>query len=133
MAVLLISVENLTTIEELEHFIEGNQAVAFTVLGDKNERYQFIQKTLIKSRYITLKKPDKGIVNQYLKKVTGYSRQQLTRLIKQYKDVGKITWLPCRSNGFSSIYSKKDVKLLAEMDARHVILSGLLIFLVAPN
>jgi hypothetical protein len=61
MAVLLISVESLTTIEELEHFIEGNQAVAFTVLGDTNERYQFIQKTLIKLRYITLKKPDKGI------------------------------------------------------------------------
>jgi hypothetical protein len=40
-------------------------------------------------------------------------------LIKQYKDVGKITWQPCRSNGFSSIYSTKDVKLLAEMDARH--------------
>lgn len=114
-----MNIENLTTIEELEHFIQGNQAVAFTVLGDKNERYQFIQKTLIKFRYITLKKPDKGIVNQYLKKVTGYSRQQLTRLIKQYKNVGKITWQPCRSNGFSSIYSIKDVKLLAEMDARH--------------
>jgi hypothetical protein len=87
----IMNIENLTTIEEFEHFIQGNQAVAFTVLGDKNERYQFIQKTLIRFRYITLKKPDKGIVNQYLKKVTGYSRQQLTRLIKQYKNVGRIT------------------------------------------
>jgi hypothetical protein len=88
----IMNIENLTTIEEFEHFIQGNQAVAFTVLGDKNERYQFIQKTLIRFRYITLKKPDKGIVNQYLKKVTGYSRQQLTRLMKQYKNVGRITW-----------------------------------------
>jgi hypothetical protein len=39
----IINIENLTTIEELERFIQGNQAVAFTVLGDKNERYQFIQ------------------------------------------------------------------------------------------
>ena len=114
-----MNIENLTTIEELEHFIQGNQAVAFTVLGDKNQRYQFIQKTLIKFRYITLKKTDKGIVNQYLKKVTGYSLQQLTRLIKQYKDVGRINWQPCRTNGFSTIYSTKDIKLLAEMDARH--------------
>jgi hypothetical protein len=115
----IMNIENLTTIEELERFIQGNQTVAFTVLGDKNQRYQFIQKTLIKFRYITLKKPDKGIVNQYLKKVTGYSRQQLTRLIKQYKVVGRINWQPCRTNGFSTIYSAKDIKLLAEMDARH--------------
>ncbi len=114
-----MNIENLTTIEELERFIQGNQTVAFTVLGDKNQRYQFIQKTLIKLRYITLKKPDKGIVNQYLKKVTGYSRQQLTRLIKQYKDVGRINWQPCRTNGFPTIYNAKDIKLLAEMDARH--------------
>ena len=114
-----MNIENLTTIEELDNFIQGNQAVAFTILGDKNERYKFIQKTLIKFRYITLKKPDKGIVNHYLRKVTGYSRQQLTRLVKQYKEVGKINWQPCRSNGFSNIYSKKDITLLAEMDARH--------------
>jgi hypothetical protein len=114
-----LNIENLTTIEELECFIQGNQAVAFTVLGDKNQRYQFIQKTLIKCRCVTLKKPDKGTFNQYLKKVTGYSRQPLTRLIKQYKDVGRINWQPCRTNGFSTIYSAKDIKLLAEMYARH--------------
>ena len=36
-----MTIENLTTIEALENFIQGNQAVAFTVLGDKNERYIF--------------------------------------------------------------------------------------------
>lgn len=114
-----MNIKNLTTIEELEHFIQGNQAVAFTVLGDKSERYTFIQETLVKFRYITLKKPDKGVVNRYLRKVTGYSRQQITRLVKQYKELGKINWQPCRSNGFSTVYSKKDITLLAEMDARH--------------
>lgn len=119
-----MNIENLKTIEDLEHFLQGNQAVAFTVLGNKDERYQFIQKTLIKFRYIRLKKSDKGVVNHYLRKVTGYSRQQLTRLIKQYKECGKITWQPCRSNGFSTIYNKKDIKLLAEMDARHEDICG---------
>ncbi len=68
-----MTIENLTTIETLENFIQGNQAVVFTVLGDKNERYQFIQKTLIKFRYITLSKPDKGVVNRYIRKVTRVS------------------------------------------------------------
>jgi len=120
----IMNIENLKTIEDLESFIQGNLTVIFTVLGDKNERYQLIQKTLIKFRYITLKKSDKGIVNRYLRKVTGYSRQQLTRLIKQYKDVGRIKWQPCRSNGFSTIYDKKDITLLVEMDTRHEDICG---------
>jgi hypothetical protein len=41
----IMNIENLTTIEELECFIQGNQILVFTVLGDKNQRYQFIQKT----------------------------------------------------------------------------------------
>ncbi|MFK5947509.1 MAG: hypothetical protein QM500_01910 [Methylococcales bacterium] len=114
-----MDIENLKNIEDLEHFIQGNQAVAFTLLGDKNERYKFIQKTLVKFRYLTLKKSDKGTVNHYLRKITGYSRQQLTRLIKQYKEVGSVKWHPCRSNGFSTTYDNKDIKLLVEMDTRH--------------
>ena len=50
--------------------------------------------------------------------MTVYSRQQLTSLIKQYRDTGKIKWYPCRSSGFSTTYDKKDIQLLVEMDAR---------------
>jgi len=114
-----MNIENLKNIEDLEQFIQGTQAVAFTVLGDKNERYQFIQNTLVKFHYLTLNKSEKGVVNRYLRKVTGYSRQQLTRLIKQYKDLGSVKWHPCRSNGFSTTYDNKDIKLLVEMDTRH--------------
>jgi hypothetical protein len=51
----IMNIENLTTIKKLENFIKGNQAEASSVLGDKNEPYQFIQKKFIKFRYITLK------------------------------------------------------------------------------
>ena len=61
-----MNIEKLKTIEDLENFVQGNQAVAFSVLGDKNERYQFIQKVLVKFRYVTSNKSDKGAVNQYL-------------------------------------------------------------------
>ena len=85
-----MNIENIKTIEDIHNFIQGNQTVVFTVLGEKNARYQFIQKALAKYRYITLKKSDKGVVNRYLRKVTSCSSQQLTRLIKQHKDVGRI-------------------------------------------
>ncbi|MFT5852310.1 MAG: hypothetical protein ACI87J_002286 [Colwellia sp.] len=115
----IMNIEKINTIEDLEYFILGNQTVVLPVLGNKHDRYQFIQSTLFKFGYITLNKKDKSILNRYIIKVSGYSRQQLTRLIKQYKDGGRIQWQPCRSNGFSTIYNIKDIKLLAEMDTRH--------------
>jgi hypothetical protein len=50
----LMNIQNLTTVEALDSFIQGNQTAVFTVLGDKKERYQFIQSKLIKFCYITL-------------------------------------------------------------------------------
>jgi hypothetical protein len=40
----IMNIENLKTIEDLDSFIQGNQIVAFTVLGDKNERYNLFKK-----------------------------------------------------------------------------------------
>ncbi len=114
-----MNVDNLSTIESLESFLQGNQAIAFRVLGNKAERYQFVQKTLVKHQYITCSKIDKGIITRFLMKITGYSRQQLTRLIGQYKKSGRIEWKPCRSHGFARKYSDKDVRLLAKIDERH--------------
>ncbi|MBL3528767.1 MAG: hypothetical protein JMN29_13860 [gamma proteobacterium endosymbiont of Lamellibrachia anaximandri] len=46
-----MKIENLDTIEALEEFLLGNQLVAFSVLGNKTERYSFIRKTLVKFDY----------------------------------------------------------------------------------
>ena len=51
-------------------------------------------------------------------KTTGYSRQQLTRLIKQYREVKSIAWRPCRSNDFATMYDNNDIKLFVEIDSR---------------
>lgn len=114
-----MNLENLTTVESLDHFLQGNQAIAFSVLGDKAERYQFTQKILSKFAYQTCSKQDKGLITRFLMKVTGYSRQQVSRLIGQHKRSGRIQWLPCRDNGFSRRYSNEDIRLLALMDERH--------------
>jgi hypothetical protein len=81
---------NLNTIEQMEPFLTGIQAVAFLVASSKDECYRGIQRTLIKFRYASLNKRSKGIVVRFLIKITRYSRQQITRLIKHYRDIGKI-------------------------------------------
>jgi hypothetical protein len=85
-----MNIESPTTVESLNHFLQGNQALAFSVLGDKTERYQFTQKTLVKFSYLTCSRKDKGLITRFLMKVTGYSCQQITRLIKQHKHSGRI-------------------------------------------
>jgi hypothetical protein len=114
-----MTIENLTTIPALEAFLQGSQPVIFNVLGGKTERYQFIQKQLVKFRYTACSKKNKGIIIQYLLKMTGYSRQQMTRLIKKYTQTGKVRWTPSTGNGFSKKYQTKDIMLLAKMDERH--------------
>ena len=55
---MIMTIENLTTIPALEAFLQGSQPVIFNVLGGKTERYQFIQKQLVKFRYTACLKND---------------------------------------------------------------------------
>ena len=82
--------KDLTTIEQLQSFLNSTQRVAFVIPGNKAERYRFIQSVLIRFDYLSLSKSDQGMVMRYLIKITGYSRQQLTRLIKQHREHGRI-------------------------------------------
>jgi len=114
-----MNAEELTTIGQLEAFLAGTQAVAFEVASDKDARYGWIQKTLARFRYQGLGKRDKGVLIRYLMKVSGYSRQQITRLIKQYCKHGRLTRRQRTVNGFSRRFTEADIHLLAEMDERH--------------
>ncbi len=75
-------------------------------------------------RYLELSKAEKGVLVRYLAKVSGYSRQQLTRLIRQYRDTGSIRRSQRTVNGFRRRYTRADIVLLAELDELHGTLSG---------
>ena len=51
-----MSLEQLTTLDAIKQFLKGTQAVAFNVATDKAERYRWVQKTLVKHRYLLLGK-----------------------------------------------------------------------------
>jgi hypothetical protein len=119
-----MNINDLKTIEQLEQFLTGTQAVAFLIASSKSDIYRDIQRTLIKFRYPTLNKGSKGVVVRFLIKITGYSRQQTTRLIKQYCDIGKVKRQQGAYQGFERLYSGEDIRLLASLDERHDTLSG---------
>jgi len=86
-----MKLDNLKTIEQMASFINGAQAIAFAVASNKNERYHFVEGILQRFGYQKLRRCDKGIVIQFLIKVTSYSRQQLTRMIQRYVAMGRLT------------------------------------------
>ena len=120
-----MNAKDLTTIDQLSAFLEGTQRVAFEVASDKDSRYQWIQRTLVKFRYKSLHKPDKGVLIQYLVKVSGYSRQQITHLVKQYRDTGRLVRRQRTVKGFSRRFTDDDIRLLVTMDMRHNTPNGL--------
>ena len=111
--------DDLTTIEQLTAFLSGTQAVAFSVRSDKDACYLWIQGELAKFKYGTLSRYAKGVVLRYLMKLSGYSRQQLTRLLAQYRKTGQLRRHQRTVAGFTRRYTEQDIRLLAAMDGRH--------------
>lgn len=115
----LMKLEELKTVGQLTEFLNGTQGVAFCVLSEKDERYGWIGGELIRWRYLSLGKRERGVVVRYLMKVSGYSRQQMTRLIGQYRERGRLERQQRTVRGFARKYTARDIGLLVEMDKRH--------------
>ena len=120
-----MNANELTTMDQVSAFLAGTQRVAFEVAGDKRSRYDWIRRTLVKFDYLRCSKADKGTLMGYLMKVSGYSRAQVKRLIKQYRETGELAPRQCTARGFARRYTKADIRLLAAMDERHNTPNGL--------
>jgi hypothetical protein len=115
----IMKLEELQSVNQLSNFLNGTQSVIFEIKAAKKERYTWIQGELARFSYSQLGKADKGILIQYIMKVTGYSRQQVTRLIKQYKNTGYIKHHHVAVKKFKTIYTSADIHLIAKMDELH--------------
>jgi transposase InsO family protein len=115
----------LCTLGQLKAFLEGTGEVGFQPIGGDAGRYGHIQAVLKRFAYAGLKRADKGLVLRYLGRITGYSRQQMTRLVRQCLVTGGLAkrYRP-PAQGFVRKYTAADVALLAETDALHDTLSG---------
>jgi len=115
----------LATLEQIKAFLDGTSEVAFRI--PKDERNQFIERVFKRFGYSPHGKADKGLLLRYIERMTGLSRQQVTRLVAQYRKHGKLSKRRLRAapaNGFARCYTLADVALLAEMDVLHHTLSG---------
>ena len=113
----------LQTLVQIKAFLDGTSGVVFRV--PKEERNQFIGRILKRFGYAPHGRVDKGVLLRYIERMTGLSRQQVTRLVRQYRKDGKLSKQPCApKQGFTYRYTAADVLLLAEIDVLHSTLSG---------
>jgi transposase InsO family protein len=116
--------EQLHTLAQMQAFLDGTVPLEFAVAAE--ERYDFIARTVRRFGYARLKRPEKTVVLRFLERVSGYSRQQLTRLVKRGRERGQLIkrYRGSRTS-FARTYTSADALLLAHTDSLHGTLSGL--------
>jgi hypothetical protein len=115
----------LKSVAQLRSFLQGSAEVQFQPCGEDVQRYTFISAVLKRVDYARLGRADKGVVRAYLLRTSGYSRAQLTRLLRRARR-GKALHKRYRrpTQGFARRFTTQDVALLAATDALHGTLSG---------
>ena len=109
--------------EQIREFLKSSEAIEFAGCGRK-EKYAWVERLLRAQDYGELGKRERGVVRAYVRKVTGMSEAQTTRLIRAFVDHGVVRAAPYQRHRFRVQYGAEDVALLAEVDRAHERLSG---------
>ena len=113
----------LRTIAQLQEFLDATPEVSFTAAaGDGDaQRYEHISRVLRRFDYPQRSKRERGVVLAYLRRTSGYSRPQITRLVARW-DENRLATVPLAKRyrapaaPFARKYTASDIELLVEMD-----------------
>ena len=75
----------LSTIEQIEQFLKASTLVEFSAHGGDAERYAHISRVLKRFDYPQRNKRERGVLLEYLRHTSGYSRPQVTRLVARWR------------------------------------------------
>jgi len=120
---LTMNDSRIVSINQLEEVIKVGNHITFQGVS-KEEKYEWIGKTLDKFRYHALRKKEKSMVKQYIMQMTGYSDSQFGKLVAKKKKVGVVMPSSTRKHTFPKTYTPEDVARLIETDKAHDRLSG---------
>lgn len=113
----------LRSIAQLQEFLDATQEISFTGpsgSGD-SQRYEHISRLLKRFEYPGRSKVERGVVLAYLRRTSGYSRSQITRLVGRWES-NRLAAMPLVKRygrpavPFARKYTGADVELLVQMD-----------------
>ena len=109
--------------EQIQEFLRSSEPIEFAG-GGREERNGWVERVLGAQSYGEWGKGERGLVRAYVRKVTGLSEAQTTRLVRAFLDHGKVKGQPYQRHRFAAKYTAEDIALLAEVDRAHGRLSG---------
>lgn len=115
---IIMNTTCIVSIEDIEKFLQATDKMEFEI-NSKKEKYNFINKTLVKLKYNKLRKKRKTLIIKYLKKATGYSKKQIKRLISKWKKgklLATLEKIEINRNSFATRYGPIEIGLLAKAD-----------------
>ncbi len=111
------------SLERIRAFLEASDEVDFKG-RNREEMYEWVNQTLRHLKYEGLKRSGKGLVRQYVAKMTGLCKAQMTRLVGRYLRGEEVKPKAYRRQRFRKRYTREDIELLAAVDEAHETLSG---------
>jgi transposase InsO family protein len=122
---LKISVRNgeRLSLEQIRVFLEASDGLEMAG-AEREEVYGWITQMLCEQEYWKQRREVKGLLRQYIGKMTGLSRAQVTRLISRYRSTGAVQERSYKRNRFANRFTADDIELLATVDEAHGVLSG---------
>ncbi len=123
---IIMHTTNINSIEDMENFLQANNKIEVSI-ESKKDKYNYINKILIKFKYHIERKKNRTIIKKFLIKITQYSSKQMKRLIKKHKDGKLLVSLrlaKANRKSFTKKYYPSDVALLIKTDSAHKCVNG---------
>ncbi len=114
---ITMNISNIKTVGQISDFLKRSEPWELSP-STKVEIYEWLNKLFHSVHYVKLRKKEKKLVKQFIKKVAGYSDVQIKRLIKKYKQ-GNLVWKQWQNGNTHRIYTYEDIELLHRVDQEH--------------
>jgi hypothetical protein len=111
------------SIAQLQELLRATSGLSFEA-KNKEEAYKWIEQTLARYHYHRLTKKGRGLVQAYIRKMTGYQSAQTKRLCRRFLKTGRLAAPGYTHHAFARTYTRDDTVLLAKVDTAHNVLSG---------
>ncbi len=123
---IIMNDSKIVTFRQLEEIAKTVNIASF-VFNSHTEAYTWINGVFNRFKYHTKgrAKKEKMLIRGYIKRYTTYSTSQITRLVREKKKTGTLTYGKGKKrHQYKKIYTSEDARLLAEADNMYRRMSG---------
>ena len=108
----------LKNVADVKRFLKESEMLEFK-RRTQSEAYAWIKQILERFEYFSQVKKNKTVIKKYIKKMTGYSRAQITRLAVKYRETGDLKKTEYERHKFERKYNSSDIRVLAKTSELH--------------